>query len=107
MNVDQETFTSLKEAAFDAAIRIRAIDDELAERRTPLDIQKGLNDWRTINLDPHKWATFEAIQFVHERVVRVSWGIIHSNGLKEMALQTITFFLEKDGEVREYAHTHF
>ena len=77
------------------------------KEKTPLDIQKGLNDFRTINADPRKWATFEALQFEHERIVRVTWGVVHSNGYKECALQTITFFLEKDGEVREYSHTHF
>lgn len=77
------------------------------QTNSPLDIEKALSDWRTINADPRKWATFEAIQFDNERVVRVTWGVIHSDGTKEIALQTITFFLEKDGKVREYSHTHF
>ena len=79
----------------------------IRDTTTPLDIQKGLSDFHTINADPRKWAKFEAIQLEHERIVRVTWGVVHSNGMKECALQTITFFLEKNGEVREYSHTHF
>lgn len=68
-----------------------------------LDIQKALAEWREINKDPYKWATFEATPYN----VSVSWGVVHSNGMRECALQTITFFLERNGEVYEYQHTHF
>jgi hypothetical protein len=92
----------------DATEIAKAIRDFAESRDTsPLDIQKALSDWRTINADPRKWATFEAVQFGHERVVRVTWGVIHSNGYKECAIQTITFFLGISGDVHEYSHTHF
>lgn len=74
--------------------------------KTPPDIQAALDLWAAINKKPNIWATFEAIQFEHERVVRVELGIIHSDGTKERAYQTITYNLRKDGLIDCVKHTH-
>jgi hypothetical protein len=74
--------------------------------KTPPDVQKALDAWREINADPRKWAVFEAIQFELERVVNVKWGVIHSNGFKECAIQTIQYRLQPDGTVYDVKYTH-
>ena len=72
-----------------------------------LDIQEALNDWRTINSDQRRWARFDALQSRNERVVHVEWGVVHSDGSKECAIQTICYSLRKDGTVAVTKHTHF
>lgn len=77
----------------------------------PPDIQEALNDWRAINSpdlhgDKRRWATFEALQFEHERVVTVRWGHILSGNFKERAIQTISYSLRKDGTIAVTRHTH-
>lgn len=63
------------------------------------DIEQALSDWRKLNSNPRTWATFEALQFEHERVIRVETGTIHTNGMKERAICTISYKLQKDGSV--------
>lgn len=70
------------------------------------DIRAALNDWRSINSDNHKWATFHARQFLNTRIVRVEWGVIHSNGYREIAIQTLHYTLMKDGRVAVTRTTH-
>ena len=73
---------------------------------TPPDIQKALDDWRTINLNPFRWATFETEQFENQRITHVRWGHIHFDGFKEIAIQTINYTLLLDGTVYVSKYTH-
>ena len=72
---------------------------EEPRKESPEDIKQALADWRKLNSNPRTWATFEALQFEHERVVRVHTGTIHTNGDKECAIATMTYTLQKDGSV--------
>lgn len=73
---------------------------------TPPDIEQALEIWRKINSSVKTWARFDAMQFEHERVVNVIWGMIHSDGSHECAIQTIRFTLQSDGSVYVSRHTH-
>lgn len=70
------------------------------------DVAAGLYTWHTINEDPRRWANFEAIQLSHMRIVRVDHGTIHTNGIKERAIETITFSIDVDGVVRQSKSVH-
>jgi len=86
------------------SMRLKLAEPE--KKESPADIQEALLDWYFINQDPRKWATFDAVQFKHERQVHVEWGVIHSNGMKEIAIQTIHYALRKDGTVATIRRTH-
>lgn len=59
-------------------------------------IQTALTEWRNINANPRKWATFEAVRFPLETRIAVKHGAIHSNGMKEIAIGTIVWSLRHD-----------
>jgi hypothetical protein len=89
---------------FDKELRLKFAEDEPIV--TPPDIQMALNAWREINADPRRWAKLDMLQFEHERVVNVIWGVIHTNGFKECAIQTIQYRLQPDGTVHDVKYTH-
>jgi hypothetical protein len=62
------------------------------------EIVMAIQEFNEINEDKRKWATFEAMGFESGNVVKVHWGVRHSNGEKECAIQTITYMLRKDGQ---------
>ena len=78
---------------------VRNVNGRL-KTKTPPDVQAALFTWREMNSNPNIWAKFEAAQFENHRVVMVDWGAIHSDGFKERAIETITFTLDRDGEVK-------
>ena len=79
---------------------------EEPRKESPEDIKQALHDWRRLNSSPRTWATFEALQFANERVVRVNTGTIHTDGTKEIAIATFTYMLKKDGSVSVVKSTH-
>lgn len=71
------------------------------------DIAVALEHWREFNANPNRWATFEAIQFTHDRIVRVDWGYrLSANGIKKIAIATRNFRLYPDGTVKWYDAVH-
>lgn len=71
------------------------------------DVQTALNDWKIINEDPRRWASFESIQFSENyRVVRVTHGRTSSLGVREQAIGTFNYGLDDKGEVWVHRATH-
>lgn len=65
-------------------------------------INFALTEWRVINGDTRKWATFEAVRFPLETRCAVKWGTIHSDGTKEATIQTIVRAYRHD--TNKYSH---
>lgn len=63
----------------------------------------ALAEWRVINGDARKWATFEAVRFPLETRCVVKWGTIHSDGSKECAIQAIIRSFRHD--INKYEHS--
>ena len=72
-------------------------------------VAEGLDYWRAVNKNPTFWATFEAIQFEHELIVRVDVGAYYHRGtayeFKEIPFKTRVFTVE-DGKVRSHDEPH-
>jgi hypothetical protein len=65
-----------------------------------------LADWRELNASPRNWASFEAVRFKHETRYAIKWGTIHSNGMKEIPIQTIVYTLYDTGRCDAVRLTH-
>lgn len=70
---------------------------EPVKRENPPDIDLALKHHREINAEGRCWAALEIIQFTHERVVRLTIGTIHSNGMKEIPFATRCYFIDQHG----------
>ena len=71
-----------------------------------LMIEEALAEWKKINSDPRKWATFEAVRFSRDIRCAVKWGTIHANGSRETAIQTIVWTLYDSGRCDSVRVTH-
>jgi hypothetical protein len=59
-------------------------------------IDLALAEWRSINAQHDRWATFEAVRFPLETRCAVKHGTVHSNGFKETAIGTIIWSYRHD-----------
>jgi hypothetical protein len=73
---------------------------------TAPDIAQAIRDLQEINNEERRWATMRCDIDASHRIVKVDWGIIHSNGDRECAIQTISYTLLKDGTVHVTKYTH-
>lgn len=62
-------------------------------------VEAALKDWQALNKSNKYWAEFESVLFENILVVRVQYGVIHSNGQKECALKTKYYHINAAGEV--------
>lgn len=62
-------------------------------------VKMALEDWRRINASNLQWATFEAINFESQPVVRVVYGYILDGGFKETAIGTLNYTEDEHGKV--------
>lgn len=63
-------------------------------------VAQALCDWRILNQSGHWWAAFESRVFdTNLLVVKLEYGVIHSNGQKECTLRTAYYHINASGEV--------
>lgn len=71
-------------------------------------LDEALKYWRECNSSPNTWASFEALQFAHELVIRVQVGVLYYKGTssewKEIAFKTRKFSTDEAGNVRYSDH---
>lgn len=68
--------------------------------------QLVLDDWRELNAGWRRWASFEAVRFKHETRYAIKWGSIHTDGTKEIPIQTIVYTLYDTGRCDAVRLTH-
>lgn len=63
-------------------------------------IEAALKDWRIFNESGQWWASFDAmITPAGQIIVRLEYGVIHSNGFKERSLRVVHYFERNDGTI--------
>jgi hypothetical protein len=70
-------------------------------------VASALERCSEINNNPRRWAKMEVIPTPVEQIVRVIWGHVRFDGVREKEIQTLSFQLSKDGKVVHIVeHTH-
>lgn len=62
-------------------------------------IDHAIRTWQAYNTGKTRWAAFEVAAIGREVVAAIKWGFIHTDGTKEVAIETITYRRRHDGSV--------
>jgi hypothetical protein len=65
-------------------------------------LDKAVEYWKEVNDSPHRWASFSC----DPTGVRVTIGVVHSDGTREQANTTCAFFMSVEGDVKSVTWTH-
>lgn len=76
------------------------------EKPMPKHIEAAIEKCSEINQNPRRWAILEVVPTQYRAIARVDWGHIRFDGRREVAIQTLTFDITKDGKVTVSEHTH-
>lgn len=69
-------------------------------------IEDALSEWRKLNSAKKKWAVFESVRFNWASACAVRWGTIHTNGVKELPIETIVWILYDNGRFDKTRLSH-
>lgn len=58
-------------------------------------LRQALQDVELLNT-PRQWAKLEVLEFPNDLVIRLDYGTIHSNGMKECAICTRSYEMKGD-----------
>jgi len=74
------------------------------------EVKAALDYWAKINETANAWASFEAVSFPNDLVIRVKVGYTYhkftENACKEAAIKTRIFYQTDDGKVDYYDIVH-
>lgn len=73
---------------------------------TARHVVEAMKKCEEINSNPRRWARMEVIPTKYDQIVRVYWGHVRFDGVREKEIQTLSFNLDAEGEVFVVEHTH-
>lgn len=110
--IRKDNMTSLIDwTKFPEAVQ-KVLGDMQDEKPTPKHIEAAIEKCNEINNMRNqfgelcRWAIMEVIPTHYRSIVRVDWGHIRFDGRKEVAIETINYDLDKNGNVTVSKHVH-